>query len=58
MDLASLTGAYGVSGFEDDVRRRVLDAVGSASVDDFGNVIVGGRSSVAFVAHMDEVGLW
>jgi putative aminopeptidase FrvX len=57
MDLASLTGAYGVSGFEDDVRRRVLDAVGSASVDDFGNVIVGGRSSVAFVAHMDEVGL-
>ncbi|MGC9117951.1 MAG: M42 family metallopeptidase [Thermoproteus sp.] len=57
MDLAALTGAYGVSGFEDDVRRKILEAVGDASVDDFGNVVVGGRSGIAFVAHMDEVGL-
>ncbi|MGC8582374.1 MAG: M42 family metallopeptidase [Thermoproteus sp.] len=57
MDLAALTGAYGVSGFEDDVRRKILEAVGDASVDDFGNVAVGGRSGIAFVAHMDEVGL-
>lgn len=57
MDLAALTGAYGVSGFEDDVRRKILEAVGDASVDDFGNVVVGGKSGIAFVAHMDEVGL-
>lgn len=57
MSLESLTSAFGVSGFEDDVRRRILDVVGKAEVDDFGNVLVGGKSGVAFVAHMDEVGL-
>lgn len=57
MSLEVLTKAFGVSGFEEDVRRRILEAVGGAEVDDFGNVLVGGKSGVAFVAHMDEVGL-
>lgn len=58
MELEALTRALGVSGFEDDVRRKILDAVGgSADVDDFGNVVVKGRSHIAFVAHMDEIGL-
>ena len=56
MDLETLTKALGVSGFEEEVRRRILDAVGGAEVDEFGNVVVRG-SKVAFVAHMDEVGL-
>ncbi|MEL9991830.1 MAG: M42 family metallopeptidase [Thermoproteus sp.] len=58
MELEVLTKALGVSGFEEDVRRKILNAVGGgAEVDDFGNVVVRGRSQTAFVAHMDEVGL-
>jgi len=57
MELETLTKALGVSGFEDDVRRKILSAAPGAEVDEFGNVILRGRSKVAFVAHMDEVGL-
>jgi putative aminopeptidase FrvX len=57
MELEALTKALGVSGFEDEVRQRILSAVGGAEVDEFGNVVLRGRSKVAFVAHMDEVGL-
>ncbi len=57
MELETLTKALGVSGFEDDVRRKILSATPGAEVDEFGNVILRGRSKVAFVAHMDEVGL-
>ncbi|AET34125.1 M42 family metallopeptidase [Pyrobaculum ferrireducens] len=57
MELEALTKALGVSGFEDEVRQRILNAVGGAEVDEFGNVVLRGRSKVAFVAHMDEVGL-
>ncbi|MEZ0319487.1 MAG: M42 family metallopeptidase [Pyrobaculum sp.] len=57
MDLSSLTKALGVSGFEEEVRRVVLDAVGGGEVDEFGNVVKRGKSRVVFVAHMDEVGL-
>ncbi len=57
MELETLTKALGVSGFEDDVRQKILSAAPGAEVDEFGNVILRGRSKVAFVAHMDEVGL-
>jgi putative aminopeptidase FrvX len=57
MELEALVKALGVSGFEDEVRQRILNAVGGAEVDEFGNVALRGRSKVAFVAHMDEVGL-
>ncbi len=57
MELETLTKALGVSGFEDDVCRKILSAAPGAEVDEFGNVILRGRSKVAFVAHMDEVGL-
>jgi putative aminopeptidase FrvX len=57
MELEALTKALGVSGFEDEVRQKILSAVGEAEVDEFGNVVLRGRSKVAFVAHMDEVGL-
>ncbi|MEM3996786.1 MAG: M42 family metallopeptidase [Pyrobaculum sp.] len=57
MDLSTLTKALGVSGFEEEVRRVVVDAVGGGEVDEFGNVVKKGKSRVVFVAHMDEVGL-
>lgn len=57
MNLEELTNALGVSGFEEEVRRRILSAVPNAEVDDFGNVLAVDKSRVAFVAHMDEVGL-
>ncbi|ABL88725.1 peptidase M42 family protein [Pyrobaculum islandicum DSM 4184] len=57
MDLETLTKAFGVSGFEEDIRQKILSAVSNAEVDDFGNVIAMDKSKVAFVAHMDEVGL-
>ncbi|MEM1923781.1 MAG: M42 family metallopeptidase [Pyrobaculum sp.] len=56
MDLKDLTQTPGVSGFEDEVRKKILEVV-HGEVDDFGNVITVGKSRVAFVAHMDEVGL-
>lgn len=55
--LETLSKALGVSGFEDDVRNKILELTGGGEVDQFGNVILSGRSKVAFVAHMDEVGL-
>ncbi|MEM4422937.1 M42 family metallopeptidase [Pyrobaculum sp.] len=58
MELESLTRALGVSGFEEEVRRLILGAVKDGEVDEFGNVLTKtGKSKVAFVAHMDEVGL-
>lgn len=57
MSLRELVESFGVSGFEEDVRRRVLAAVGEAVVDDFGNVVARRGGGVAFVAHMDEIGL-
>ncbi|MCC6774336.1 MAG: M20/M25/M40 family metallo-hydrolase, partial [Gemmatimonadaceae bacterium] len=61
MVLADLPG---VAGHEEVVRRAVLAALPAwarqrASIDSIGNVIVGmgpARDSVAFIAHMDEVG--
>ncbi|MFN7106043.1 MAG: M42 family metallopeptidase, partial [Pyrobaculum sp.] len=52
-----LTGALGVSGFEEEVRQKILSVVKSGEVDHMGNVVARGKSRVAFVAHMDEVGL-
>jgi len=57
MELEILAKALGVSGFEEDVRQKILSAAPGAETDEFGNVILRGRSKVAFVAHMDEVGL-
>jgi len=57
MELETLTKALGVSGFEDEVRRVITGVVKDAEVDEFGNVVAKGRSKMAFVAHMDEVGL-
>ncbi len=55
--LETLSKALGVSGFEEEVRRKVIELAGGGGVDQFGNVTIDGKSRVAFVAHMDEVGL-
>ncbi|MFN3804527.1 MAG: M42 family metallopeptidase [Pyrobaculum sp.] len=55
--LEVFTRALGVSGFEEEVRQAVLSVVKNGEVDHLGNVIEVGKARVAFVAHMDEVGL-
>ena len=61
--LAELVGVYGVSGHEEAVREAVaarLPDWARPRVDDRGNLIVQfgeGEEHVAFVAHLDEVGL-
>jgi putative aminopeptidase FrvX len=61
--LAELIDAYGVSGHEEAVRAAVtarLPEWAESRVDDRGNLIVefgAGEEHVAFVAHLDEVGL-
>ena len=57
MDLKTLTGALGVSGFEEEVRQRLAEAVPEAEADELGNVYARGRARLVFAAHMDEVGL-
>lgn len=62
--LEHLANAYGVSGHEWSVRRRVLEALppwasAQAVVDDLGNIILEmgpERDTTVFMAHMDEVG--
>jgi putative aminopeptidase FrvX len=62
--LATLTETYGVSGHETPVRERILAALPAwaqarATTDSAGNLILSigpDRDTVAFVAHMDEVG--
>ena len=61
--LRRLVGVPGVSGYEDRVRRVILDLAswfGRPRVDNVGNVVLdmGGRGSkVVLAAHMDELGL-
>jgi putative aminopeptidase FrvX len=62
--LATLTETYGVSGHETPVRERILAALpewaqARATTDSAGNLLLSlgpDRDTVAFVAHMDEVG--
>ena len=62
--LTHLADAYGVSGHEWSVRRRILEALpdwakDQAKVDDIGNIIVEmgpENDTTIFMAHMDEVG--
>ncbi|ABM80991.1 Endoglucanase M [Hyperthermus butylicus DSM 5456] len=63
--LKKLSDAFGVSGYEDEVRGIIIDEVREAAdhveVDRFGNVIAikrGGRGTIKIVwdAHMDEIG--
>jgi putative aminopeptidase FrvX len=62
--LTALTETYGVSGHETPVREKILAALPSwaqarATTDSAGNLILAlgpDRDTVAFVAHMDEVG--
>ncbi len=60
--LKELVMLPGVSGFEDPLRRYIVEKVKSFEpiVDDVGNVYVTigkGEKHVAFMAHMDEIGL-
>lgn len=63
--LAELTETYGVSGHETPVREKILAALPTwaqsrTTTDSAGNLILAlgpDRDTVAFVAHMDEVGL-
>ncbi|HHK66896.1 MAG TPA: M42 family peptidase, partial [Candidatus Acetothermia bacterium] len=61
--LRELSDAFGVSGFEDEVREKIAslieDSVDELSVDPLGNLIAvrrGGERVVMIDAHMDEVG--
>ncbi|BEP16848.1 M42 family metallopeptidase [Pyrofollis japonicus] len=61
--LKKLSDAFGVSGFEDEIRGIVMDELRSAAdevrVDKWGNVIAvkrGGDTKVMWAAHMDEIG--
>ncbi|HEU4585301.1 MAG TPA: hypothetical protein VFR95_06105, partial [Gemmatimonadaceae bacterium] len=62
--LSTLTETYGVSGHETPVREKILAALPAwaqarATTDSAGNLILSlgpDRDTVAFVAHMDEVG--
>lgn len=62
--LSTLTETYGVSGHETPVREKILAALpewaqSRATTDSAGNLILAlgpDRDTVAFVAHMDEVG--
>ncbi len=52
----------GVSGFEEPFRRYLLEKLKeySPKTDELGNIIVtlgGGKKNIAFIAHMDEIGL-
>lgn len=61
--LRELTDLPGVSGYEEPVRRFIVERLGIAKqvrIDNIGNLVLGigeGRPHVALVAHMDEVGL-
>ncbi len=62
--LSTLTETYGVSGYETPVREKILAALPAwaqarATTDSAGNLVLSlgpDRDTVAFVAHMDEVG--
>jgi len=53
---------FGVSGYEDDIRSKILDYLknfGNPKCDKLGNVyltIGSGKDHIAFMAHMDEIG--
>ncbi|CCC81688.1 M42 family metallopeptidase [Thermoproteus tenax] len=53
--LFTLLSIPGVSGFEQRISAKVAELAGGEA-DEFG-VVTSGRSKVAFVAHLDEVGL-
>jgi hypothetical protein len=58
--LSSLCNAYGPSGYEDEVRKLIVDeirkSVGQIEVDALGNVYAQEHPSLMLSAHMDEVG--
>jgi len=61
--LRELSNAFGVSGFEDEVREKIkgliADTADEITVDPLGNLIAtrrGGERVVMIDAHMDEVG--
>lgn len=63
--LKRLSEAFGVSGYEDEVRDLVIDMLSpyadSIELDSFGNIIAvkkgGGAGKVMIAAHIDEIGL-
>ena len=67
MLLSSMTQAFGVSGYEKEVRNIIKDAVMSyaddISVDSLGNLIVfkkgisSNKKKIMLAAHMDEIGI-
>ncbi len=61
--IRDLVFTQGISGYEDDVREKILDYLkkfGKPKVDKLGNIyftIGDGKEHIAFMAHMDEIGL-
>ena len=61
--IRDLVFTQGISGYEDDVREKILDylsRMGDPKLDKLGNIyftIGEGEKHVAFMAHMDEIGM-
>ncbi len=66
-DLKELVMAHGVSGYEDEVREKIMKLIkphlpddAEVRTDNLGNLLVTvgrGEKHLAFVAHMDEIGM-
>lgn len=66
-ELKELVMAHGVSGYEDEVREKIMELIrphlpddADVRTDNLGNLLVtvgSGKKHMAFVAHMDEIGM-